>query len=100
MRKLFKITIDTDDDNIYRFTPDGESRQYGAKEFVIKADDGMLKNFLRRCKAADEGSSPRSYRAVTYNEIITLIKNKNCNIYIFSNMYPKTVEELTKIMRG
>ena len=34
MRKLYKITIETDDDNFYRMTSDQDSVSYGAKEFV------------------------------------------------------------------
>jgi len=42
MRKLYKITIETDDDNFYRLKPDNDSINYRAKEIVFKADDFML----------------------------------------------------------
>ena len=99
MRKLYKITIETDDDNFYRLKPDTDSIGYGAKEFVFKADDLMLKNFLRRCKIADETTNPRSYRGITYKEIIDTIKTGTGCIYVFRHHYPKTQEELESILR-
>lgn len=99
MRKLYKITIETDDDNFYRLTPDQESINYGAQTFVFKADDVMLKNFLRRCKMADDSTTPRSYRGVTYKEIIDTIKLGTSSVYVFRHMYPKSQEELEKIIR-
>ena len=99
MRKLYKITIETDDDNFYRLKPDQDSVSYGAKEFVFKADDFMLKNFLRRCKVADETTVPRSYRGITYSEIINAIKSGTSSVYVFRHMYPNNQEELEKIIR-
>jgi hypothetical protein len=99
MRKLYKITIETDDDNFYRLKPDNDSVSYGAKEFVFKADDLMLKNFLRRCKISDDTVQPRSYRAITYNEILNIIKNQNGCVYCFRHHYPKTQQELEGILR-
>jgi hypothetical protein len=32
MRKLYKITIETDDDNFYRLKPDQDSVNQGAKQ--------------------------------------------------------------------
>lgn len=99
MRKLFKITIETDDDNFYRLTPDNDSINYGAKEFAFKADDLMLKNFLRRCKMADETTVPRSYRGITYNEIVQAIQSGSGCVYVFKHHYPKSQEELERIIR-
>lgn len=99
MRKLFKITIETDDDNFYRLKPDDDSINFGAKQFVFKASDSMLKNFLRRCRVSDDTVQPRSYRAITYNEIINIIKNQSGCIYCFKHHYPKTQSELEGILR-
>ncbi len=99
MRKLYKLTIETDDDNFYRLTPDQDSVNYGAKTFTFKADDIMLKNFLRRCKMADDSTKPRSYRGVTYAEIINAIKSGSSSVYVFRHMYPNSQEELESIIR-
>ena len=99
MRKLYKITIETDDDNFYRLTPDQDSVNYGAQTFTFKGNELMLKNFLRRCKTADDSTKPRSYRGVTYKEIIDAINTGKSCVYVFRHMYPKTQEELESIVR-
>ena len=35
MRKLYKITIETDDDNFYRLKPDNDSINYGGKRICV-----------------------------------------------------------------
>ena len=100
MRKLYHISIENDGtDNTYRLVPDLDSKNYGANEFSIRANDDMLKKFLRRCKVSDTACEPRSYRSITYNEIINLIQNQKGEIYIFSHMYPKDINSLDSIMR-
>lgn len=100
MRRLYHITIDNDgSDNTYRFIPDNDSKSFGANEYSIRASDDMLKKFLRRCRVSDVTCQPRSYRAITYKEIINLIQNQKGEIYIFSHMYPKSIADLDNIMR-
>lgn len=96
MHKLFKINISTDDDGIYRFTPDADSRLYGAKEFSVKANEQMLLRFLRRCKVADCSVEPRSYRSITYKEIVQYIIDNKGDLYIFAHMYPKSHEDILR----
>jgi hypothetical protein len=95
--KIYKIKIETDDDNIYQLIPDVNS--VGAKRFVIKADDTMLKKFLMRCKVCDNTKEPRSYRAITYKEMIRMIQNHCGEVFVYSHMYPKSQEELDCIIR-
>lgn len=100
MRRLYHITIDNDGtDNTYRFIPDANSKSFGANEYSIRASDDMLKKFLRRCRVADTNCQPRSYRSITYKEIIDMIQNQKGEIYIFSHMYPKDINSLDSIMR-
>ena len=101
MRRLYKININNDGtDNIYRIEPDLDSKSFGAKEFAVQADATMLKNFLRRCKASDMVENPRSYRALTYQQIIDLIGKESCCVYVFSHMYPKSQDDFYKIVKG
>ncbi len=99
MRYIYNIDIETDDDNFYRIVPDQYSKDLGACQLAIKADDIMLKRFLRRCKVADETTQPRSYRSLTYNEICSLIKGGKYKVYMFSNKYPKSQSELERLMK-
>ena len=100
MHKLFCIKIEKyDDDSNYRFVPDANSREYGAKEIAIKATDEMLMKFLRRCKVSDIDTKPRSYRGITYAEIVKLIQNGKGDIYVFAHLYPKTHSDLLRIMQ-
>lgn len=100
MYKLYSIHIENEEeDNNYRFTPDDDSKKYGANEYSIRADISMIKKFLRRCKVADSSTVPRSYRSLTYNEIVDLITQQTCDIYIFSHLYPKSRDELEALMR-
>ena len=71
-----------------------EKERWENKSFV-----DVLKNFLRRCKMADDSTSPRSYRGVTYKEIVSAINSGKSNVYVFRHMYPKTQEELENIIR-
>jgi hypothetical protein len=101
MKRLYRIRIDNDGtDNNYKLIPDDNSKSFGASEYAIRADIMMLKNFLRRCKVADVDSKPRSYRSLTYKDIVDLIHNQKGEVYIFSHMYPKSQIELDKIMRS
>jgi hypothetical protein len=100
MYKLYSITIDNDgEDNNYRIVPDEDSKKFGANEYAIRADATMLKKFLRRCRVADMTVQPRSYRSLTYSEIVDSITKQNCKVYIFSHLYPKTLDELELLMR-
>ena len=99
MHKLFKIAVTTDDDNQYRLTPDANSREYGAKEFAFKATDNMLLRFLRRCKVSDPTVQPRSFRALTYAEIIKFLQTGSGELFIYAHFYPKSHDELERILR-
>jgi len=101
MRRLYRIRIDNDGtDNNYRLVPDECSKSFGASEYAVQADMTMLKNFLRRCKVADIDSKPRSYRSLTYRDIVNLIHDQKGEVYIFSHMYPKSQIELDKLLRN
>lgn len=99
MYKLYNIKINTDDDNFYQLTPDSDSIQYGAVKHAIKASPEMLKRFLTRCKVSDQTTKPRSYRSITYKEIIQAIQKGECSVYVYAHMYPKTYDQLNSIMR-
>jgi hypothetical protein len=100
MYKLYKINIDNDTtDNYYKFIPDSDSKNFGANEYSIRANSDMLKKFLRRCRVSDATTNPRSIRSITYKEIIDLIHSQKGEVYIFSHMYPKTIDDLESIMR-
>lgn len=99
MHKLYCIKIEQyNDDNTYRFVPDEDSRAYGAQELSVKASDEMLMKFLRRCRVADATIKPRSYRAITYAEIVKLIQEGKGDVYVYAHLYPKTYADLLKVM--
>lgn len=100
MYKLYCIKIENDEeDNNYRFVPDNNSKEFGAQEYSIRADITMIKKFLRRCKVADMTTTPRSFRSLTYNEIVSAITQQHCSVYIFRHLYPKSLDDLQAIMR-
>jgi hypothetical protein len=99
MYLLYKIRIDNED-NVYTFTPDENSKLNGASSYSIKANNELLKRFLRRAGTADELTSPRSKRGMTYDAILKNIENgTDNNIYVFSHKYPKSLEDLQRIMQ-
>ncbi len=100
MYKLYKIKVETDDDNIYQFSPDGDSVTYGGQKYAVKANADLLKRFLRRAGSADELTSPRSKRGMTYDSIIQNILNgTDNNIYIFAHKYPSSLDDLKRMMQ-
>lgn len=100
MYTLYKITIETDDDNIFIFNPDFNSLTKGAQRFAIKCSPLSIKKFLKRCGSADELCMPRSYRSITYETILSnILKGKDNSIYIFAHKYPKTIDQLKGLLQ-
>lgn len=97
MYVLYKVTISTDDDNIFRLIPDDTSKVYGAQAFATKATPNQILKFLKRCGSADELTSPRSKRGITYQQIVDNIIDGNYNsIYVFSHKYPKNLQDFQR----
>lgn len=95
---LYKIKIENED-NVYTFTPDEASKLNGASQYSIKANNQLLKRFLRRSGTADEITSPRSKRGMTYDSILSNIESGTDNyVYVFAHKYPKSLEDLQRIM--
>lgn len=99
MYLLYKITIETDDDNIFRITPDSDALLRGALPFSVKATPEQIRRFLKRCKIGDSESQPRSKRNVSFNSIISNLCNTNSStVFCFAHKYPKTLEQLRTLL--
>ena len=99
MYLLYKITIETDDDNIFRLNPDNDALQRGALPFAVKATPEQVRRFLKRCHVGDSESQPRSKRSVSFNSIIdNLCSNNSSTVFCFAHKYPKTLEQLRTLL--
>jgi len=80
-----QIFYDEDGDGVYEILPEN-----GGTRLAFKASDEQMIKFLRRVKAKDSDTSPRSFKGQTYNTMLNSIKHgsNNC-VWIWSNFYPK-----------
>lgn len=99
MYLLYKITIETDDDNIFRLNPDSDALSRGALPFAVKATPEQVRRFLKRCQVGDSESKPRSKRNVSFNSIIDNLCSCNSSVvFCFAHKYPKTLEQLRTLL--
>lgn len=96
---LYKVDIETDDDNIFRITPDSDARSRGALPFAIKATPEQIRLFLKRCKVGDSEITPRSKRNATFKSIIgDICSSGNSTIFCFAHKYPKTLKQFEELL--
>jgi hypothetical protein len=94
---LYKVKLMKQGCN-YRLEPEQCYKNIGAKEFVINASDESMIRFLRRVRAADSTANPRSKRFLSYKQILDTLSEDGFYLYIFAHRYPKTQNDITKLL--
>lgn len=90
-----QIFYDEDNDGVYEVIPEN-----GGTRLAFKATDEQMIRFLRRIKTKDSKTLPRSYKGLTYNDILQDIKQGvNPCVWIWSNHYPNS-EGITEILES
>ena len=82
-------------DNTWTFEPSIE----GSSRISFKSDDVRIKRLLRRIRAKDSITAPKSKKGVTYQTMIDDIKNKSLSsIYVWKSRCPRTLELISALM--
>lgn len=95
MRYLIQTKIKADG-NIWSFKPVNGK---GELPFSLQASEDQIRTLFRKLKVKDDISQPRSNKGLTYQQMMDEIKSGRDNlVYIWSNYYPKSVEDARKLI--
>lgn len=94
MKRIIRVTVKYSG-KVWHFIP--EDNQLNDYKFMA-SDEEMIR-FLRRIKAKDEQTDPKSMRGLTYKNIIDEIKSGRDNqIFVFRKYYPSSEETVRSLL--